>query len=302
MKKVSLIVLAVFILVGCSTGKNQVASRENTIQDAKYIRQLISQLGAEDWQTREKAQKDLTKIGEKLIEQYKKSDKDKREKIKGKIKLFADALREGCKSKELEMKMRANKIRQHFYSLTILKIAFISKGTVYMMDEDGKNQTQVTTKQVYSSKNPDGKRIVSRPTRNGNFEIYIMDADGKNQTRLTNNNVDDMGPAWSPDGKKIAFYSNRDGNNEIYVMDSDGKNQTRLTNNKSLDFMPAWSPDGRKIIFSSYRDGNEDIYVMDRDGKNEINLTKNKAPAIAPIWSPIYFPEISKMFVDNEKK
>jgi len=245
------------------------------------ISRLIQQLGSDDWQTRPKAQEELIEMGKKLVQEYRQAklqvasyklqvDDPKTCNLKlitCNIKSFADALREASKSNDPEIKMRANLIRQHLYSLTQPKIAFVSD-------------------------------------RDGNSEIYVMDAAGQNQTRLTENKADDESPAWSPDGKRIAFSSDRDGNWEIYVMDADGKNQTRLTENQAFDQWPVWGPDGTKITFASSRDGRGNIYVLDADGGNQTKtrLTENQATDNSPDWSPSFLSELSALFADEEKK
>ena len=111
---------------------------------------------------------------------------------------------------------------------------------IYVMDADGKNQTQLTDYTLSAwdpSWSPDGQRIAfyAPSLRDGYWQIYVMDADGKNQTRLTDHPATDWNPSWSPDGQRIAFSSNRivfdsnrDGNRDgnyddydIYVLDLD---------------------------------------------------------------------------------
>lgn len=291
MKKILTILMMLGLIMFISGG----SGAEDNKPD---IKELTQELGADDWQTRESAQQQLTQLGESLIKDYRKlvsEDKVKElESIKSEIETLAKALAENAQSKDPEIKMRINYIRQHFYISTIPKIAFVSNRDgnkeIYVMGTDGKNQTRLTQNQTDDTSpdwSPDGKRIAFRSSRDGDYEIYIMDVDGKNQIRLTQNQARDQNPAWSPDGKRIVFASRQnDGNLGIYVMDMDGKNQTRLTQNKADDQNPAWSPDGKRIAFDSDRDGNKQIYVMDVDGKNQIRLTHNKANDQNPAWNP----------------
>jgi Tol biopolymer transport system component len=152
---------------------------------------------------------------------------------------------------------------------------------IYVMDDDGSNQTQLTNSIEYSASwSPDGTKIAFVSERDGAPEIYVMDADGSNQTNLTDTyNVlpsapFNDAPAWSPDGTQIAFASDRHGQVEVYVMDDDGTNLTRLTNSTGSD-EPRWSADGLKIAFTTNRDGNQEIYSMNPDGTSQVNISNH---------------------------
>jgi len=283
------------------------------------VKDLIQQLGDDDYQKRESAGKELAQLGDRLIVQYRRVKLDaERQTLHSELQKLSEALREGAQSKDPEIKMRANNIRQHFYTLLQSKIAFEAnvggKCQIYVMDSDGKNQTRLTENKAHDKSpvwSPDGTKIafVSMRGKDSKTQIYVMDSDGKNETRLTENESYDNSPTWSPDGKKIAFASRGDESNvDIYVMDSDGKNQTRLTENMMQNNSPTWSPDGTKIAFASDRDINNNhsyiyqIYVMDPDGKNQTRLTDSKLGYHNPAWSPISLPELTGLFATLEMK
>ena len=170
------------------------------------------------------------------------------------------------------------------------QIAFLSDGTLYVMDADGDDLTRLTYTVAWDDLwtppawSPDGEQIAFVSERDGNYEIYVTD--GGETARLTYNNAKDFSPAWSPDSKKIAFTSERDGNWDIYVLSEDEEDRiitTRLTRNSGVDIAPAWSPDGEQIAFVS--DGT--IYVT--DGEEIARLTYTVAWDdlwTPPAWSP----------------
>ena len=109
---------------------------------------------------------------------------------------------------------------------------------IYVMDADGKNQTQLTNNNDddgQPSWSPDGQRIAFVSDRDGDWRSMSWMPTEKTRPNSHNNNDGDWRPSWSPDGQRIAFDSDRDGDFEIYVMDADGKNITQLTNNNDDD-------------------------------------------------------------------
>ena len=97
------------------------------------------------------------------------------------------------------------------------KITFVSDrdGTfdLFVMDEDGSNQTNIT-------RTPDWE---------------------------------EDHPRWAPDGRWIAFKSDRDGERQVYVMDADGSDPRRLTNQVTAAGELSWSPTGHQIVFTAMK-------------------------------------------------
>ena len=160
----------------------------------------------------------------------------------------------------------------------------------------------------------DGRSIVFRSGRTGNFDVYLMNSDGTNVRNLTNHPAYDSFPAFSPFNDQIAFSSNRDGvpegktgvkSFEIYTLDlnpdgSPGKLQ-RLTNNPGQDSHPRYSPDGKWLVFSSESGGINDeepliqelffmpqtygeLYAIRLSDLKTVRLTHNKWEDGMPTW------------------
>jgi TolB protein len=182
----------------------------------------------------------------------------------------------------------------------------VGTGDIYVIDDDGTDQTRLTSTPEANAPvadvdiyvggpiwSPDGKKIafsrtVEEVTRSASAAaagssaepsatpvpemsgIYVVDADGSGQATLTNS-TGAGSPTWSPDGAKIAF---QDSGN-IYTINSDGTGQSKLTGSLAGDSGgPDWSPDGEKITFvSTPRGGYSDVYMMNADGTGRTRLT-----------------------------
>lgn len=125
------------------------------------------------------------------------------------------------------------------------RIAFVSQRSgfeIFLMDDDGGNETQVFTNlngyNVYPAWSPNGRHIAF--TYGGApFNVYVINTEGQARRKLTT--TGGSAPSWSPDGRFITYTSGTNGNADIYVMDADGKNPRNLTNHPSADAQPDWS-------------------------------------------------------------
>lgn len=189
---------------------------------------------------------------------------------------------------------------------------------VWKMRPDGSGNINLTPNTPgsdgFADFSGDGKSIVFRSGRTGNFDIYLMNADGTNVRNLTNNPAYDSFPAFSPLNNQIVFASNRDGvpdaksgmkTFELYSLDlnADGSpgELRRLTNSHGQNSHPRYSPDGKWIVFASEQGGINDeepliqelgfmpqmygeIYAMRLSDLKTFRLTHNKWEDGMPSW------------------
>lgn len=109
--------------------------------------------------------------------------------------------------------------RDYDEKLKIAYIKFSTMGNVFMINDDGSNERQLTTHGLASCPcfSPDGEKIAyihdGTPDK-----IDIIDIDGNllNTIILPGNNF--VSTAWSPDGEKIATYNT----NVVYIYSEDG--------------------------------------------------------------------------------
>jgi dipeptidyl aminopeptidase/acylaminoacyl peptidase len=113
------------------------------------------------------------------------------------------------------------------WSLDGTKIAF-TNGSIYVVNEDGSNLTNLNQFGTHPSWAPNGTKIAF-----GNGGIWVMNADGSNQIYLNRTGGD---ASWAPDGSKIAFQRN----SQIYTIDANGSNEFLVSDTTFANTDPDW--------------------------------------------------------------
>jgi Tol biopolymer transport system component len=193
-----------------------------------------------------------------------------------------------------------------------------SEADIWKMRPDGAARVNLTPDSPGNDGFPDfagdGRRIVFRSGRTGNYDIHVMDADGGRVRNLTNHPANDTFPTFSPRNDEVAFSSNRDGDldpktgvrtYDIYTLrlgaDGTPGTLTRITESAGQDAHSHYSPDGEWIVFASERGGINDeeplvmevlfapqlygeIYACRLKDRLTIRLTHNKWEGGFPNW------------------
>lgn len=165
------------------------------------------------------------------------------------------------------------------------RIAFDRAGQIFVVDDDGAGETQMTGTafagiKSHPSWSPDGSQIVFHNDRGfGDFRIQIIDSSCSscNGQTLIGDLPDNFDPIWSPDSNSIAYSNDQidlsDHSQPLsflfspYLMNLDFPiRQIPTVGNM---FSPAWSPDGTKLI---YRANSGSLSVINADGSNAAPL------------------------------
>lgn len=109
----------------------------------------------------------------------------------------------------------------------------------------------------------DGKQIVFRSGRTGDFEIFLMNSDGSSPRNLTEHPANDIFPAFSPVKNQVAFVSDRDSLGsriyEVYLMDLDKNGEPmalkRITHNEVQEGHLEFSLDGQWLFYTTEQGG-----------------------------------------------
>ncbi len=172
------------------------------------------------------------------------------------------------------------------------KIAFSAGGSLYFINADGTNQTQVTdfaTDSVYVYEfdwSPDLSKFVFRGEINCpnacRQEIYSVNPDGSQLINLTDTSDVDLEPKFDSTGSRIVFSCGFD----ICIMDMTTLGSFKVVEDPAYERYPNWSRNDEYITFASNRNGSYDIYVVKTDMTALTRLTTSTVDDWLPVFSP----------------
>jgi Tol biopolymer transport system component len=173
------------------------------------------------------------------------------------------------------------------------KIAFVSEGNMYTMENDGTKKTKVPNYDA-SCSSPSWTADGSRTAFVQGGDLYTMNIDGSKKTKVTNHGSGCSGPSWSPDGSRIAFIFNL----IPYVIKADGSGEHPLTEDIGMDdWRPeiAWSPDNSTVAFSTpfTLDNVKHYYIC--VAKADGTSFKIVSPKDKDYWYPAWSPDSTRV-------
>ena len=198
------------------------------------------------------------------------------------------------------------------------EIAFVVRGEVFVMSEDGKLLKRITNSPS-REKNlcwaEDGKSLYFTSDKYGNYDIFKVSSADKTRDRLsetlklkieriTSTPEDEGEMKLSPDKTKLAFVR---GKGDLIIRDvKTGKEKAIVKGWSELTFN--WSPDSKWIAYSQDdNDFNTDIYIIPASGGKAHNISRHPDIDTDPVFSPdgkvLYFVsrrgEMGERTVDN---
>lgn len=177
------------------------------------------------------------------------------------------------------------------------KMAFVSRGVLFVSDIEGKFTQQISDgkERVMDAKwLKDNRTLIFSQTYKGYQNWFTISADGKGQLKqLTQDLRNNRNITLNSDLTKAVYLSGRD---EVRLMDLTNFNSTTIVKDEIWAFQnskPSFSPNNEYVLFSAKRNFELDIFVYNIKKGQTINLTNTGVSEEDPYWSPngkyIYF-------------
>lgn len=177
------------------------------------------------------------------------------------------------------------------------KMAFVSRGVLFVSDIEGKFAQQVSDgkERVMEVKwLKDNRTLLYSQTDKGYQNWFSTSADGKGQPKqLTHDLRNNRNITLNKDLSKAVYLSGRD---EVRLMDLSSFSSTTIVKDEIWAFQnskPSFSPNNEYVLFSAKRNFELDIFIHNIKKGQTINLTNTGVSEEDPYWSPngkyIYF-------------
>ncbi|MBB6333296.1 Tol biopolymer transport system component/C-terminal processing protease CtpA/Prc [Chryseobacterium sediminis] len=177
------------------------------------------------------------------------------------------------------------------------KMAFISRGVVFVSDIEGKFAQQVSNGKERAMEVKwlkDNRTLLYSQTYNGYQNWFTVSADGKGQSKqLTEDLRNNRNITLNSDLSKAVYLSGRD---EVRLLDLKSFKSTTIVKDEIWAFQnsrPSFSPNNEYVLFSAKRNFELDIFIYNIKKGQTLNLTNTGVSEEDPVWSPngryIYF-------------
>jgi tricorn protease len=171
------------------------------------------------------------------------------------------------------------------------KIAFVSRGVLFVSDKEGKYIQQLTTRpneRVVEVKwLADSLTLLYSQTVAGYTNWFTQTADGKGVERqLTTDQQNNRSISFNKARTKAVYFSGR---NEVRLLDIKTMASKTLLRDELWGLYndtPQFSPNDEYVAFTAYRDFERDILLHHLDSGKTMNLTQSGVSEAEPVWSP----------------
>ncbi len=193
-----------------------------------------------------------------------------------------DVLVAQANGKRVRRLARAPVLTQVVWSPDGKRIAYISRGRIFVIGRDGKGRRQVGSGAAVAWSS-DSARLAFDSGWTG--PIRVAAADGTWARAVTHGRYD-RAPSWSPDGTRLLYSSAEEpgGTESLYVVAGEGGTPTAL-GIQGAD--ASWSPDGKRVAFWHKKTDGVALALANLDGSGFVPITRSLAAYSGPArWSP----------------
>jgi len=171
------------------------------------------------------------------------------------------------------------------------KIAFVSRGELFVSDVEGKFTQLIgrgSSERVKEVKwLSDNKTLLFNQTLNGYTNFYTIAADGSTAIKqITTDESSNRSLVLNKKRTKAVYLNGR---GEIRLLDTKTWDSKAIVKEEIWAFRggnPGFSPDGDYIVFTAFRNFEQDIFVHNIKESKTTNLTKTGITEANPLWSP----------------
>lgn len=174
-----------------------------------------------------------------------------------------------------------------------------SRGELWLMDADGKNQTQISDRAGFPSWLSNSEQIffTSRRETGGSVKLFSINLTTGKEAELTELGKEVEMARVSPDGKEIAFNSRKDGAINVWIANVETGKQEQFTFDNDLMGFPAWSPSGKVIGLQMKRGDDTHVAVKPREGGDIVQLTSEPGQS----WIYSFAPDNDKIVFSGQR-
>ncbi|PWS32942.1 S41 family peptidase [Pedobacter paludis] len=204
-------------------------------------------------------------------------------------KVNISASRNQVLSKEQEYDVRGN-ISAFDVSPDAKKIAFVSRGELFVSDADGKFIRKITNsgeRAMQCKWLADNKTILFNQTSNGYQNWFTLTGDGKGTPKQITKDKANNRDITLNKAKTLAVYLS--GRNELRLLDLKTMESKTIVNDEFWAIQnstPSFSPNDQYVLFTAFRNFEQDILVHEIKTNKTINLTNTGVTETSPAWSP----------------
>ncbi|MEP7111507.1 MAG: hypothetical protein ABI760_26165, partial [Ferruginibacter sp.] len=204
-------------------------------------------------------------------------------------KLVIHIFRNSILAKEKDYEVRGN-ISAFDISPDAKKIAFVSRGELFVSDVEGKFIQLINRASAERVKEikwlNDNKTLLFGQTLGGYTNFYTILADGTTPVKqITADRRNNRSLVMNKKRTKAVYLSGRD---ELRLLDTKTWESKTIVKDEIWGFQgsdPGFSPNADYVVYTAYRNFEQDIFVYNIKENKTVNLTKTGVSETSPFWS-----------------